>query len=390
MPATTMSDAPVPATDHIIFIACPWNPIGGGMFKVADYLNQSQTPAQVPAAARAQWVPLDTRGGGSALASAGVLLGALWRMAAARFSGRLVGVHVNMAERLSLFRKCAVVVWSRALGVPVVLHLHAAQLHHFYAQLPRPVQAAVRGVFSLATRCLVLGESGQRFVTQTLAVPPERVEIVVNGVPRQPTQRRPEPQGHSPRRRLVFLGNLSERKGVSDLLRALAQSQQAQQGHVEAVLVGGGDIAHYQTLAHSLGLQAQVQLVGWADQAQAAQHLAQADALALPSYDEGLPLVILEALGQGVAVIATPVGEIPQALQHGQDAWLVPPGDIAALAAGIDAVLGDDALRQRLEQRGLLLYEQRYALSRFADAVAAVHWRCFGRAARPVEGMPHD
>ena len=61
-----MSEARVPATDKIIFIACPWHPIGGGMFKVADYLNQSQTPAQVPAAARAHWVPLDTRGGGSA------------------------------------------------------------------------------------------------------------------------------------------------------------------------------------------------------------------------------------------------------------------------------------------------------------------------------------
>ncbi|MDZ7812105.1 MAG: glycosyltransferase family 4 protein [Ideonella sp.] len=376
--------------DPIIFVACPWNPIGGGMYKVADYLFQSQQPEATPHAARARLMPLDTRGGGSALASAGVLLGALWRMVVQRRAGRLVGVHVNMAERLSLFRKCAVVVWARALGVPVVLHLHAAQLHHFYAQLPRPVQTGVRWVFSLATRCLVLGEAGRRFVTQTLAVPPERVEIVVNGVPRQPTQRRADPQGHSPRRRLVFLGNLSERKGVSDLLRALAQSRQAQQGWVDAVFVGGGDVAHYQALAQSLGVQAQVQFVGWADQAQAAQHLAQADALALPSYDEGLPLVILEALGQGVAVIATPVGEIPQALQHGQDAWLVPPGDIAALAAGIDALLSDDALRQRLEQRGLSLYEQRYALSRFADAVAAVHWRCFGHAARPVEGMPHD
>ena len=385
-----MSDARVPAIDKIIFIACPWDPIGGGMFKVADYLNQSQTPALVPAAARAHWVPLDTRGGGSAVASAGVLLGALWRMAAQRRAGRLVGVHVNMAERLSLFRKCAVVLWALLLGVPVVLHLHAAQLHHFYAKLPRPLQAFVRYTFGLATQCVVLGEAARRFVTQTLAVPPERVEIVVNGVPRQAAPRRPEPHGLSPRRRLVFLGNLSERKGVSDLLRALAQSQQAQQGLVETVLVGGGDIAHYRALAQSLGLQGQVQFVGWADQAQAAHHLAQADALALPSYDEGLPLVILEALSQGVAVIATPVGEIPQALQHGHDAWLVPPGDVAALAAAIDTLLGDDALRQRLEQRGLDLYEQRYALNRFADAVAAVHWRCFGHAARPVEGMPRD
>jgi len=97
------------------------------MFKVADYMIQSQSPGSVAEAERAHLIPLDTRGGGAAAMSALVLTKALVRILAGRASGRLAGVHVNMAERLSMYRKCVVVLAARALGVPVVLHLHAAQ-----------------------------------------------------------------------------------------------------------------------------------------------------------------------------------------------------------------------------------------------------------------------
>ena len=114
-----------PRSDRYIFIACPWTEKGGGMFKVADYLLQAQDTASVPETA-AHLRSLDTRGGGGAVYSLWVLCTALMQIVLGRFSGRLAGVHVNMAERLSLFRKSVIIVASRLLGIPVVLHLHAA------------------------------------------------------------------------------------------------------------------------------------------------------------------------------------------------------------------------------------------------------------------------
>ena len=201
-----------------IFIACPWTPKGGGMFKVADYLIQAQT-FSAPAGA-AELRPLDTRGGANAAYSLWVLATALVRIVRGRLTGELAGVHVNMAERLSLFRKSAVVILCHVLRVPVVLHLHAAQLHHFYRTLPWPLQALTRWVFSLPASCVVLGSAARRFVVDELRVPANRVEIVINGVPEPVEDRRKVvPRG---KQRVLFLGNLSERKGVSDLLRALA------------------------------------------------------------------------------------------------------------------------------------------------------------------------
>ncbi len=353
-----------------IYIACPWTPIGGGMFKVADYLIQSQV-RRPGAAPRLQ--PLDTRGSGSPVRSLLVLAGALGKLARGRASGHLAGVHVNMAERLSLFRKSTVLLTCKALGLPAVLHLHAAQLHHSYRRFPAPLQGLVRWVFSLPNSVVVLGKTSADFVMNELKVAPQRVEIVINGVPEPRVPRRVP----GAVQRVLFVGNLSERKGVSDLLRALAQPALTDVPLV-ATFAGGGDVAGYRSMADRLGLGERVRFEGWADQDQVATLLAEADMLVLPSYDEGLPLAILEALAHGVAVVCTPVGEIPHVLSDGVDAVFVPPGDVPGIAAGLRRVLQDPGLREALERNGRQLYEQRFSLARFFASIASVHRRHFG------------
>jgi glycosyltransferase involved in cell wall biosynthesis len=363
-----------------IYIACPWTPVGGGMYKVADYLIQSQARETPPDAAQLR--PLDTRGGGSAVASAWVLLTALFKLVRGRISGHLAGVHVNMAERLSLVRKSVIVVACRALGIPVVLHLHAAQLHHFYHALPLVLQRLTRWVFSLPASVVVLGAAARRFVIEELHVPAQRVEIIINGVPRPALPRPARPDGAP--RRVLFLGNLSERKGVSDLLNALAQPG-FDASALEVALAGGGDIAGYQAKAAALGLGETVKFEGWCDQQKVAQLMAQADVLVLPSYDEGLPLVILEALAHGVAVVCTPVGEIPAVLSDGVNACFVEPGNVRGIAAALQKLLREPQLLDDLGRNGRTLYERQFSLSRFFASVARVHRRHFGVAGQPLQ-----
>lgn len=365
-----------------IYIACPWTPIGGGMFKVADYLIQAQASSSAIASAdAAELRPLDTRGGANALYSFWVLATALARIARGKFNGRLAGVHVNMAERLSLFRKGAVISACRALGIPVVLHLHAAQLHQFYHSLPRPLQALTRWVFSLPASCVVLGSAARRFVIDDLGVPEDRVDIVFNGVP-EPTHAR-RIAGETAVQRVLFVGNLSERKGVSDLLQALALPG-FDTAQLEVILAGGGDVETYEAKARELGIAGFVRFAGWSDQQQVARLMARADVLVLPSYDEGLPLVILEALANGVAVVCSPVGEIPSVLQDGVSACFVQPGDVAGIAGGLQQVLQDEGLRSSLEHTGRALYERNFSIAHFFSSVAHIHQRDFGVAGRSL------
>ena len=181
--------------------------------------------------------------------------------------------------------------------------------------------------------------------------------------------------------RILFLGNLSQRKGVSELLQAMRRLQHLA-GRWQAVIAGGGDIAGYRAEAARLGLGAELEFFGWAHQEQAAELLAAADVLVLPSFDEGLPLVILEALANGVAVVCTPVGEIPSTLRDGVDALFVPAGDVAALAAVLERLIRSPALRRQLEVQGRAFYRRAFSIEAFFNAVATVHRRVFGIAAR--------
>ena len=378
--------------EPVIFVACPWTPVGGGMFKVADYLIRAQADARQvtgrdgPHAAQARLKPLDTRGSGSSAASLCVLAGALTALVRGRIRGEVAGVHVNMAERLSLVRKGLVVVTCRALGLPVVLHLHAAELHRAWPTLPAPARALARWMFSLPRACIVLGPQSAEFVTGALRVPPERVVAVSNGVPppRQARRRR-ERDGLQ----LLFVGNLSARKGLPELLQAMAQPVLAALP-ITLTLAGGGDLPGWRARADRLGLGDRVRFCGWTEGAKLAGLMASADALVLPSHDEGLPLVILEALAQGLPVVCTPVGEIAACLQDGRHALFVPPGDAVALARALARLLGDATLREQLALEGRALWQREFSITRFFSRIAAVHSRCFGVCASLPAGATED
>lgn len=370
----SVSPATVSRGDRYIYIACPWSPVGGGMYKVADYLIQSQVEL-VPAGA-AQLRPLDTRGAGSPVFSLWVLLCAIARIVEGRLGGGLAGVHVNMAERMSLFRKGTLILLCAALGLPTVLHLHA-QMQGFYERLPAAFRGLARWVFSLPQAVIVIGPAARRFVIEVLHVPAERVCLIINGVPEPQSLGDPSPQGA--RRRVLFVGNLSDRKGVLDLLGALAQRVLDTSG-LEVTIAGGGDVAGYQAKARELGVDSVVRFEGWCDQKKVSRLLVNCDLLVLPSHDEVLPLSILEALAHGVAVVTTAVGEIPSLLTDGVDAVFVEVGNPASIAAGMQKVLQEPGLRQSLAANGRALYLRHFCLSAFFSNVASVHQRHFGTA----------
>jgi glycosyltransferase involved in cell wall biosynthesis len=232
---------------------------------------------------------------------------------------------------------------------------------------------------------VVLGVAARRFVIEDLHVPAERVEIVINGVPEPAVERGPrEPAAQ---KRVLFLGNLSERKGVSDLLQALARPG-FEALPLEVVFAGGGDVAGYTAKAEALGVGEIVRFAGWCDQQQVAELMSQSDVLVLPSYDEGLPLVILEALAHGVAVVCTPVGEIPAVLSDGVNAMFVEPGDIDGIAQVLQNVLCEPGLLETLGRNGRAIYERQFSLPRFFSSVARIHQRHFGISGEPLHPAP--
>ncbi|PPD35022.1 MAG: glycosyl transferase family 1 [Methylomonas sp.] len=368
--------------NSFIYVACPLSPMGGGMFKVTEYLVQSQADDFLDGFAQLR--ALDTRGPGNAIISLFFVSVALIKIIAGKISGKLVGVHVNMAERLSLFRKGIIVFLCRILHIPVVLHLHAAQLPNCYYSLPKLFKLLTRHIFSSSATCLVLGQTSMKFLIDELKIDPKKVVILNNGVPDLSVFNSSREDNKV--FRLLFLGNLSERKGVSDLLRALPQVKY-ECGQMLVTIAGGGDVIHYQELAQQLGVDDIVKFTGWVDQKKAAELLADADTLILPSYDEGLPLVILEALSASVPVICTPVGEIPTVLTDKFNACFVTPGDSTSIAIGIINLIRNPDLRLKLRNNGRDIYLREFAMARFFENIAVIHKKQFGICAKASSSL---
>ncbi len=278
--------------------------------------------------------------------------------------------HINITGRGSTIRKIFVVMAARAVALRYLLHVHDYDYAADYAGRGKLMRWLVRGMFAGAARVLVLGERDQQALTRLLRLPPGRIAVLHNAVPDPlpaDRARRPEAACH-----LVFLGYLSARKGVPELLRALA-SPALQARPWRATLAGGGPVEEFSRLAGELGIAGRVAFPGWLDQAAVAALCAGADILVLPSHAEGLAMAVLEGLSHGLAVIATPVGAHREVIEPEVSGLLVPPGDVGALADALVRVIDDAALRGRLQAGARRRFLAKFDVRAYADRLGRLH-----------------
>ncbi|MEM6941120.1 MAG: glycosyltransferase family 4 protein [Pseudomonadota bacterium] len=159
----------------------------------------------------------------------------------------------------------------------------------------------------------------------------ERIKVVHCGIePGKFDDPQPIPEGPC---RLVAIGRLVEQKGQLALIQALAQAQ----GEIHLTLIGDGDMrAAIEGEITARHLTSRVTLTGWVDEGRIKEELARAHALVMPSFGEGLPMVIMEAMAAARPVIATYIAGAPELVLHKETGWLIPAGDIPALAAAMD------------------------------------------------------
>jgi len=161
----------------------------------------------------------------------------------------------------------------------------------------------------------------------------DKIKIVHCGIePARFPDPQPLPEGPP---RFVTIGRFVEQKGQLLALDAMARLVQT---HPEAhlTLIGDGEMrAQIEARIATLGLRRNITLTGWVDEARILTELQGAHALLMPSFAEGLPMVIMEAMAAGRLVIATSIAGIPELVIPGETGWLVPAGDADALAAAM-------------------------------------------------------
>lgn len=292
-------------------------------------------------------------------------------------------VHVHTASRASFWRKSVVCLLARLARRPYLLHVHGGEFMKFYAQESRP--AAQRFIrYTLANAALVIALSEQWRDRLLTISPAARVEVLPNGVSVPDRQELRRPGDREPT--LLFVGDLIQAKGVFDLIRAFARIAE-HFPRLKLTLAGGMPTPEIHELTTQLGVQERVTFPGWLGPRRLRAELAGAAIFVLPSYAEGMPMALLEAMSWGLPVIATPVGGVPQVVEHGTNGLLVTAGDIEGTAAAIARLMTEPALRESLGAAARQTVEGRFSLKATLDRLGAVYRR-FGLQPRmPARGL---
>ncbi len=257
-------------------------------------------------------------------------------------------VHLHGSVRLSLFRKSAFIWLARLMRCRVIYHFHAPQTV-FETAFAR---SGLERWYALAVlrQCdaiVVLSDSWETIVRK--ALPDARIVVIYNPV--MDTDR-PVADNRADSADVLYLAHLIRRKGFDDLIKAFVEVVE-QVPRARLVFCGSGETEYARELARELGILDNLVFHGWIEESEIAGALSTAAVFCLPSYDEGLPMGILEAMSSGVAVVTTPVGGVPDVLTHEHNALLVQPGDIPDLGKQLARLLLDSELRQRLAQAAL-------------------------------------
>ncbi|HLS80578.1 MAG TPA: glycosyltransferase family 4 protein [Steroidobacter sp.] len=272
-------------------------------------------------------------------------------------------VHLHFASRASSVRKEILARIALARGVKVVMHAHGAEYRMYWEEMSPAARSRTLAVLRRVSALIVLGDSWREFFigigvpAGCIAVMPNPVRLPVNAPARLSA-------------RLVtcvYLGVISNRKGAFDLIDALRLLPTHCRERLRLVVAGNGKGEQLRARVSQHGLAHIVQVHDWLAPEQRDALLASAHVFALPSYNEGLPMALLEAMAFGVAPIVTPVGSIAEVVKDGLNGLLVQPGDPRALATALQRMLEHPderarmaaRARQTVEPLGLETYMQR-------------------------------
>jgi glycosyltransferase involved in cell wall biosynthesis len=271
-----------------------------------------------------------------------------------RFRPNVVHVHTSLG--LAWFKDTLYVVVGKACGCRVVLHMHGGRFDVFHAETRPWLQRYTRAVLERADAVVAVSDELRRRLEHL--APRDRTTTLRNCI--DSTAFRPGVAA-TEEARILFIGTVGPAKGLHALLEALADLRA--RGIAFRASIAGyeekpGDLAQARARLAALGLSSQCEVLGPIDAERRAALLRESNVFTLPSQAEGLPMAVLEAMAAGLPVVATGVGGIPEVVRDGENGFLLPPGEVTALAERLARLARDPSLRAAMGRRSREIAER--------------------------------
>lgn len=266
------------------------------------------------------------------------------------FSGKIDVVHIHMSYKGSFYRKSIIILLVKLLGKPIVLHMHGSCFKEFYNGLGTLQKKYCSYIFNKVDKLIVLSKSWKEFFE--LIIPEDKIEVVNNSIPINNLQINIKKQLKE-EVVFIFMGRLGQRKGIYDLLNVAEQISldDKYKNRFKLIIAGDGEIDKVSDIIRQKNIQDIVINKGWIDGDDKEKLLKEGDVFVLPSYNEGLPMAILEAMSYHLVCISTNVGGIPEVISHGLNGYIHKPGDTFQLFEYIKNTIDDNYNRTKMSEK---------------------------------------
>lgn len=337
----------------------------GGMWTVVEnYINDSQFKNET------HFIYVPTSITGNAIKKILFTLKGIIKIFGVLLTSHIDIVHIHVSERGSVYRKYIVLKLAKLFKCKTIFHMHGAEFQVWYENLDKEKQAKIRRIINQADSILILGEYWNEFVS-TIA-DKDKIEIVHNAVS-VPDKYLYNIEAN----KLLFLGVVGQRKGIDDLLQAMAMTDNQLDKDIQLFIYGPNPENDIEDKILKLGLSTRVKYKGWLDNSSKKEVFKDIALNILPSYNEGLPMTILETMAYGIPNVSTKVAAIPEAVNE-ENGVLIEAGDVNALADSILTLMSNKELRKEKSMKAYNDALEEFSLENHISHILKIYRRLEG------------
>jgi glycosyltransferase involved in cell wall biosynthesis len=254
-------------------------------------------------------------------------------------------VHIHTTDYWPFWESSIYIFLSKMFHKKTVLHIHATSFDKFYKNGNSLLKYLTRKTLNIADKIIVLSSRSKSFFAKL--VPEYKLAVIPNAVKGAIFDNELKSHIKSNVVKVLFIGGTeAKRKGVYDVLKAIPVVAEKYGPNILFAFVGECDVEKLRTICKEKNVSNYVEILGYLETEEKRKVISLSDIYILPSYSEGLPIAMLEAMAAGLPIISTPVGSIPEVIEEGVNGYLIKPGDYYGLAEKISVLAKDRQLRQ--------------------------------------------
>ena len=281
-------------------------------------------------------------------------------------------VHIHSSFGPSFYRKMPFIYMASWAKKPIINHIHGADFDEFYVNASDKKKRQIKRVYNKCSMLIALSEEWKERLSQI--VPDSQITIIENysilheDVLEQRFKRKCN-------NTVLFLGELGKRKGCYDI-PAVVREVKKEIPDVKFVLAGAGSEADEKAIKQLVDkndVTENMVFPGWVRGNEKDRLLREADVFFLPSYNEGMPMSVLDAMGYGLPVVSTNVGGIPKIVHDGRNGICCDTGDVKKFSEGIIKILRNDGFREKCSEESYKIVCDGYSLQGHIKALERIY-----------------